>query len=102
MSSSIYSHIPTEEKDDVLEVVVSNERRNTRRPMIIIVSAFALVLVALGILVGLFNHGEPKITGHPEIPIDFPGKLFHEDVRATSGDLYLLGVGKADITGYVE
>jgi hypothetical protein len=99
MSSSSYSHIPTEEKDGLHEVVAPIERRHKLNPKILTVSICALVLVIIGVVFSLFRHGDAESTGHAKIPVNFGEKLSNEGARAITGDKYLLGVGKADITG---
>lgn len=100
--SQKYTELPAEEKqeeDDLQSPTTLQAPKWSKKARVGIISVFILVLLML--LIGI---GELAIKSEPEeLPLkgsESDEEVFEKKIRAT-GDQYLLGVGKADITGYV-
>jgi hypothetical protein len=100
MNSSPYLYIPAEEKADVS---LDEEQRIKRIALPghkISISIFALLFVGLLVLLGIIKLNIPLSNAVSIKHVD--EKTYYTPREATPGDLYLLGVGKADITGFVH
>jgi neutral ceramidase len=98
MSSPKYSQVPTEEKVDDEQRNIS--RRSSRASALVLGLGSFIILSSLVI----FFLGFAKIdTVRNAASDDFANagsESSHEYETRATGDPYLLGVGKADITGY--
>lgn len=94
-----YEALPVEEKQELEELhqSIANARRKR------ILSIFAFVLIALSSLAFLGYVTTWQETAAVEVPVveeQVPNeKTFVEHATRAVGDRYLLGVGRADITG---
>lgn len=100
MRSSQYSQLPSEEKEDQTEpqTPVTGARRS-QLFIAIVTLLFTLALLTLVLGFSKSWNVQTEATS-PTDPIDDSEWLRKFESRAT-GDEYLIGVGKADITGSV-
>jgi len=100
MASTLHLYDPVEEKEDVS----ANEEQAIRRtgPPGHKTFIFIVVLLSIGLL-GLLSVVKLNISLLKAFSIEHVDeKTSYTPRQATLGDQYLLGVGKADITGFVH
>jgi hypothetical protein len=100
--SQQYQALPVEEKQEIEEGLDIPVDKPRRRKIIIAFCVALSSLVAVLLLLGvtaLWTSSKSTSKSLPvESPTKFPDSLLEHEIRAP-GDRYLLGVGKADITG---
>ena len=100
-SAQQYSEIPVEDKLDGVELEIpARTSRWSKKVVVGGILAAILVTVLLVVSLGSMGREEPIQTTTNSSPLEDPDWLAHA-TKAT-GDTYLIGVGKADITGYVQ
>jgi len=100
-STQQYSELPVEEKLEFAPVLAPRKSRWSKMIVALVASLLLVSLIILGISV--VRTGETIIEGSVSEPTeaDHAEWLAHAVKSRATGDQYLLGVGKADITGYV-
>lgn len=96
-----YEALPVEEKQELEELHQSIAKARRKR----VLSIFTFVLIVLSALAFVGYSTTWKGNSSVEVPVveeQAPNeKDFVEHATRAVGDRYLLGVGRADITGYV-
>lgn len=100
MASTPHLYNPTEEKVDVSLDEEQTTRRTEPPRHKRFVSVVVLLFVGLLGLLSVIKLNIPLLNAFSIERVD--EKTSYTPRQATPGDLYLLGVGKADITGFVH
>jgi hypothetical protein len=100
MASSAYLDNPPEEKVDVSLEEEQTTRRTGRSRHKTFISIVALLFAGLLGLLSVLKFNVPLLNAFSVAHVD--EKTFYTPRQAKQGDQYLLGVGKADITGFVK
>lgn len=98
MQALQYSELPTEDLDESRQVVVPVKTSTKRTPLSIAGVALLFTAALVLVVVASSKLFAPKIVTSAVEETEW---LRDYRARAT-GDEYLLGTGKADVTGYVK
>jgi len=95
-----YSELPVEENDG--KVPTKPQQRWSKK--LVAMVATLVLLISLLAVVGsaAFTHSKENFQEQQQQEELDQAEWLAQATRATTGDQYLLGVGKADITGYVS
>jgi hypothetical protein len=102
--SQKYLQLPVEEKVEHEALDTPTQRSRWSNKVTVLVASMLLIisLLVLGLATSKVTEAETKLVIEPVTEADHSEWVAAEMGSRATGDEYLLGVGKADITGYED